>query len=225
MALRCLRTHHQTVGRSCFHFNYSTKKPTNKTVPLLWDCRESDSTAGEAVTVQLHSWGRGASGQLGGGSEEIRIYPGAVASFLLPPSFTLSSPIPGRILSSKSTGKDEDEVVKIGISCGLFHSALLVNGQLWIWGKGDGGRLGLGHEDPAFVPTLNAHLGSRSIASIALGGLHSVALNSLGQVYTWSVSLLSFAMVLTACFFFLILSPFLVGWSFLTFFNRIRVAS
>ena len=33
-----------------------------------------------------------------------------------------------------------------------------MNGKLWIWGKGDGGRLGFGHEDAAFVPTLNPYL-------------------------------------------------------------------
>nr|XP_027078647.1 RCC1 domain-containing protein RUG3, mitochondrial-like isoform X5 [Coffea arabica] len=185
VCLRYLRTQHQTLGRHYFHFNYSTKNPTNKAVPLLWDYRESGSTAQEGVTVQLHSWGRGASGQLGGGIEEIRIYPAAVASLLLPPSFTLSSPIPGRLSVSESSAENENDVVKVGISCGLFHSALLVNGQLWIWGKGDGGRLGLGHEEPVFVPTLNSHLGSNLVKCVALGGVHSVVLNSLGQVFTW----------------------------------------
>ncbi|XP_027078647.2 RCC1 domain-containing protein RUG3, mitochondrial isoform X2 [Coffea arabica] len=185
ICLRYLRTQHQTLGRHYFHFNYSTKNPTNKAVPLLWDYRESGSTAQEGVTVQLHSWGRGASGQLGGGIEEIRIYPAAVASLLLPPSFTLSSPIPGRLSVSESSAENENDVVKVGISCGLFHSALLVNGQLWIWGKGDGGRLGLGHEEPVFVPTLNSHLGSNLVKCVALGGVHSVVLNSLGQVFTW----------------------------------------
>lgn len=54
-----------------------------------------------------------------------------------------------------------------------------------MWGKGDGGRLGFGHENPAFLPTLNPYLDS--VSSVALGGLHSVALTSLGEVFTWSV--------------------------------------
>lgn len=74
-------------------------------------------------------------------------------------------------------------MVEVGISCGLFHSAALVDGQFWVWGKGDGGRLGLGHENSVFVPTLNPHLGG--VKSLALGGLHSVALTSLGQVFSW----------------------------------------
>lgn len=76
--------------------------------------------------------------------------------------------------------------MEIGISCGLFHSALVVDGKLWIWGKGDGGRLGFGHEDSVFVPTMNPNFDS-AVKSIALGGLHSVALDSLGRVFTWSV--------------------------------------
>lgn len=156
-------------------------------VALLWESKSTDSQ--KAVTVQLYSWGRGASGQLGGGIEEIRIYPSPVASFSLSPTFRLSSPIPGRLPSAPvllSSSFNEGKVdVEIGISCGLFHSALLVDGNLWIWGKGDGGRLGFGHENPVFVPTLNTHLDS--VRSVALGGLHSVALNSLGQVFTWSV--------------------------------------
>ncbi|KAF3672272.1 putative F-box/kelch-repeat protein-like isoform X1 [Capsicum annuum] len=152
----------------------SSSSSFSSKIPLLWDSKSTDS-----VNVQLYSWGRGASGQLGGGIEEIRIYPSPIASFSLSPNFQLSSPIPGRLPSDDGQAVD----VEIGISCGLFHSALLVDGNLWIWGKGDGGRLGFGHENPVFVPTLNEHLDS--VTSVALGGLHSVALNSLGQVFTW----------------------------------------
>ncbi|OIS99955.1 PREDICTED: E3 ubiquitin-protein ligase HERC2 [Nicotiana attenuata] len=160
------------------HLSFSYFSTSSK-VPLLWKSEITDSSE-SITTVQLYSWGRGASGQLGGGIEEIRIYPSPVASFSLPPTFRLSSPIPGRLPSSNNLGNAD---VEIGISCGLFHSALLADENLWIWGKGDGGRLGFGHENPVFVPTLNTNL--ESVKSVALGGLHSVALNSLGQVFTW----------------------------------------
>lgn len=52
-----------------------------------------------------------------------------------------------------------------------------------MWGKGDGGRLGFGHENPAFLPTLNPYLDN--IKSISLGGMHSVALTYDGEVFTW----------------------------------------
>ncbi|XP_052208958.1 RCC1 domain-containing protein RUG3, mitochondrial [Diospyros lotus] len=158
---------------------------TANKVPILW---KPAVDSGEAtITVQLLSWGRGSSGQLGGGAEETRLYPAPVASLLLPASFRLSHPIPGRLpplaIADRFGDGVDSEAVEVGISCGLFHSALLVDGKLWIWGKGDGGRLGFGHENPSFVPTLNPNLDS--VRSVALGGLHSVALDSLGQVFTW----------------------------------------
>lgn len=75
--------------------------------------------------------------------------------------------------------------MEVGISCGLFHSAVLIDGKFWVWGKGDGGRLGLGHEDSVFVPKLNPYM--IDVKALALGGLHSIALNSSGQVFSWSV--------------------------------------
>lgn len=60
------------------------------------------------------------------------------------------------------------------ISCGMVHSSVVVDSKLWIRGKGNGGRLGLGHEDPAFVLTLKPS--PDGVRCIALGDLHSAAL-------------------------------------------------
>lgn len=156
--------------------SYSTTK-----TPTLYTTDTPDST-----TIQLLSWGKGASGQLGGGVEETRLYPSPVTNLLLPKSsFTLFK-TPGLLPGPDGVNK----VVEMGISCGLFHSCLVVDGALWVWGKGDGGRLGLGHENSLFVPTLNPHLDN--VRSVALGGLHSVALTSAGEVFTWSESLQPF---------------------------------
>ncbi|KAL8511301.1 hypothetical protein ACS0TY_017924 [Phlomoides rotata] len=155
-----------------------------KSSPLIYDYTTnstSPTTTDESITLQLFSWGRGASGQLGGGIEEIRMYPAPVGIINVPPNFSLFRSIPGRLPQVLSSGETRLEV---GISCGLFHSGLVVDGKLWIWGKGDGGRLGFGHENPAFVPTLNPNLES-DVRSISLGGLHSVALDVLGRVFTW----------------------------------------
>ncbi|KAE9453581.1 hypothetical protein C3L33_14545, partial [Rhododendron williamsianum] len=187
MAAFC-RSPASSVFRTC-HRHISSSSNKNNKIPLLWTnpTADSESVSDDAsITLQLLSWGRGASGQLGGGTEEIRLYPAPLASLLLPPSFRLSNPIPGRLTdynNDNSHSSDGDGDVEVGISCGLFHSALLVDGKVWIWGKGDGGRLGFGHENSVFVPTLNPNLDF--VRSLALGGLHSVALNSLGQVFTW----------------------------------------
>ena len=162
-------------------YSHSYSSKSNKKVPLIY--KPTTDPQNDTVTVQLLSWGRGASGQLGGGIEEIRLYPAPIATLLLPPSFRLSSPIPGCLPPPPTTA---EPAVEVAVSCGLFHSGLVVDEKFWIWGKGDGGRLGLGHENPVFVPTLNPNVGGGGcVRSIALGGLHSVALNSLGQVYTW----------------------------------------
>ncbi|KAJ8760134.1 hypothetical protein K2173_010990 [Erythroxylum novogranatense] len=151
-------------------------------VPIIYKSQEiNEETQNEPLTLQLLSWGRGASGQLGGGTEEIRLYPAPVANLhVLPSSFNLSS-TPGQVHLVKEEEKGRSS--EVGISCGLFHSAIIVDGNLWIWGKGDGGRLGFGHENPAYFPTLNPNLDP--VKCIALGGVHSVALTSLGQVFTW----------------------------------------
>ncbi|KAG7613737.1 Regulator of chromosome condensation RCC1 [Arabidopsis suecica] len=148
----------------------------NTKVPILYTSPDIDS---DPVTLQLFSWGRGASGQLGGGIEEIRMYPSPVANLLFrsDQSFSLAQ-TPGRIDADSSS-------FRIGISCGLFHSGLTIDGDLWIWGKGDGGRLGFGQENSVFVPNLNPLFEEHSIRCIALGGLHSVALTHQGDVFTW----------------------------------------
>ncbi|KAJ4900362.1 hypothetical protein Rs2_14313 [Raphanus sativus] len=65
--------------RSSFTRRFSSTRNTQRSggstkVPTLYTSPEigSDSTT---TTLQLLSWGRGASGQLGGGIEEIRMYP------------------------------------------------------------------------------------------------------------------------------------------------------
>ncbi|KAJ0087683.1 hypothetical protein Patl1_33097 [Pistacia atlantica] len=105
-------------------------------IPLLYT--HTNDNQNDAVTLQLLSWGRGASSRLGGGIEE-------------------------------------------WVGCGW---------KAWrVWGKGDGGRLGFGHENSVFVPSLNPYLGDDPVQCVALGGVHSVALTSLGKIFTWSVSI------------------------------------
>ncbi len=77
----------------------------------------------------------------------------------------------------------EAHLNEVGISCGLFHSCLWENGNLWVWGKGDGGRLGLGSEGSMYSPVLNPNIAG--VKMVALGGLHSAAVTEDGSVYTW----------------------------------------
>lgn len=164
-----MRTNIRTLSR-CFSASRGKVFNLYKSPGITEDSR---------VTLQVLSWGRGASGQLGGGIEESRIYPEAVVNLILPPASFSLSPISGRLpLPNKP-----QSLHSVEISCGLFHSGLVLDGNLWLWGKWDGGRLGFGHENPAFLPTLNPFM--NSVRSLALGGVHSVALSLAGQVFTW----------------------------------------
>lgn len=69
------------------------------------------------------------------------------------------------------------------ISCGSSHSAAAtVGGELWMWGSGDGGRLGLGMPmvdvfRPCRVDSL-VEAGQR-ISDVSCGGTHTIALSSV----------------------------------------------
>jgi alpha-tubulin suppressor-like RCC1 family protein len=64
------------------------------------------------------------------------------------------------------------------VSCGLFHSAALLDGHLFMWGKGQGGRLGIGNDQPRYQP---ARVPLADVSSVDLGGLHSLAVTK-GEV-------------------------------------------
>ncbi|KAJ0088314.1 hypothetical protein Patl1_33103 [Pistacia atlantica] len=171
-----LRQSLTALTRQCRHL--STSSSSTK-IPLLYT--HTNDNQNDAVTLQLLSWGRGASGQLGGGIEEVRLYPAPVANLILSLPFTISQ-TPGRLVQKDS---EVGSISSLNTSCGLFHSGLVVDGKLWVWGKGDGGRLGFGHENSVFVPSLNAYLGVDPVQCVALGKVHSVALTSLGKIFTW----------------------------------------
>ncbi|CAI6005251.1 unnamed protein product [Closterium sp. NIES-65] len=61
-----------------------------------------------------------------------------------------------------------------------------LRGRLWAWGRGDGGRLGLGNEISLFSPTLNPDFPQgTAVRSAAAGGLHSLAVSERGELFTW----------------------------------------
>ncbi|PWA85144.1 regulator of chromosome condensation (RCC1) family protein [Artemisia annua] len=152
----------------------TTATTTTNKLPILHTTTTSSS---DDVTLQLLSWGRGSSGQLGTGNEHSQIYPSPISTLFVPHnSYTTSPP---------STCQNDGGLMEISVVCGLFHSGAVVDGRLWIWGKGDGGRLGFGDEETVFRPRVNENVGKGGVRRVALGGLHSVAVDSLGDVYSW----------------------------------------
>jgi alpha-tubulin suppressor-like RCC1 family protein len=121
---------------------------------------------------EVHCWGRNEYGQLGDGTTEDWLTPVPV----------LQSPGGPRL-----TGVQAPEL-------GLFHSCALVNGsEVRCWGRNDSGQLGDGTTEGRLTPVpvllspgLTPMIG---VQPLALGGWHSCALVSEGEVQCWGQNL------------------------------------
>ena len=77
-----------------------------------------------------------------------------------------------------------DELVNIKqLACGNDHSiALLENGDIYSWGKSEGGVLGYMDKDIEFVPKKIKSL--KNVEKIYAGSLHNIAISD-GKIYSW----------------------------------------
>lgn len=74
---------------------------------------------------------------------------------------------------------------KFKVACGGFHTAAIAeDGEVYTWGGGEHGQLGLGDKINKVTPTLVAGM-DYPIVQITCGWSHTVALSSCGKVYTW----------------------------------------
>jgi len=109
--------------------------------------------------LALFTWGAGVAGALGHGSEYNERLPRRVEDLALEAALS-------------AAGSD------CALACGLFHYAVRAGSRVFLFGRGAGGRLGLGDESSATRPT---ELGGLApVAGLALGGLHSVFLTRAG---------------------------------------------
>jgi E3 ubiquitin-protein ligase HERC2 len=108
----------------------------------------------------VYSWGNGDDGQLGHGKAVNELLPRMVQG---------------------TFGKGIVE-----IAAGNRHAcALTSSGDVYAWGLGEGGRLGLGDSRTQLTPRLLKSLRQVNVIHIACGERHSLALTSEGQVYSW----------------------------------------
>lgn len=73
------------------------------------------------------------------------------------------------------------------VSCGQAHSlAVSEQGQVFAWGAGEGGQLGLGAiETTVRIPRLVKRLCDHRISQVMCGNQHCIALSRDGQLFTW----------------------------------------
>lgn len=72
------------------------------------------------------------------------------------------------------------------VSMGSYHGAVLLeSGDVFSFGKGDWGRLGLGANYDAPVPAYMLFFKDKPVKQIALGSSHSAAVTRDGRLYTW----------------------------------------
>lgn len=148
--------------------------------------------------AEVWTWGKGEEGQLGHATENLEKQPKRVDVLLYTTSSSgvedsseapsgAADVTPTSAPDATTSGASERRGVDSGsereggkkrqafagqISCGLFHSAALLEGLLFTWGKGQGGRLGIGDDQPRYQP---ARVPLDDVSAVALGGLHSLA--------------------------------------------------
>jgi alpha-tubulin suppressor-like RCC1 family protein/phosphodiesterase/alkaline phosphatase D-like protein len=118
------------------------------------------------ANTRLTSWGRNDSGQLGDRSQTDRYSPVAVYS--------------SGVLAGKTV---------VATACGSNHSlALCSDGTLAAWGSNYEGQLGDGTTNLSLVPVevdRSGDLAGKTIAAVAAGSSHSLALCSDGTLVAW----------------------------------------
>ncbi|KAK9908199.1 hypothetical protein WJX75_004163 [Coccomyxa subellipsoidea] len=116
---------------------------------------------------EVYSWGNGANYQLGTEAEGLQLMPNRLDSL------HGTTPI-------------------VALAAAKFHSAAVAkDGSLYTWGFGRGGRLGHPEfhihsgESAVILPRLVALPGRRTVAAVATGKHHTVAVTGAGELFTW----------------------------------------
>ncbi|KAL0378192.1 UNVERIFIED_CONTAM: Ultraviolet-B receptor UVR8, partial [Sesamum radiatum] len=118
-----------------------------------------------AVTMEgeVQSWGRNQNGQLGLGSTEDSLVPRKIEAF-------------------------QGISVKM-VAAGAEHTAAVTeDGQLYGWGWGRYGNLGLGDRDDRLVPGKVSTIQGEKMVLVACGWRHTISVSSSGSLYTYGWS-------------------------------------
>jgi len=115
---------------------------------------------------RVWTWGCGKQGQLGHSDEGNRLVP--------------------TLLAVESLGG----AAAVLVAAGYVHTvAVTLEGELWVWGHGRRGQLGLGDEANRLAPTRvgaeKAVFGGSPVLTVACGGAHTLAVTKDGALWTF----------------------------------------
>jgi len=115
---------------------------------------------------QLYTWGRSKEGQLGHGAYSADLKTPQLVTSLIEKGLRVSV-----------------------VACGKLHTvAVTTGGQLYAWGANSRGQLGIPNVPNQLTPCsiqASASGGQSAFTSVAAGDSHTIALDSLGSVWTW----------------------------------------
>jgi len=110
---------------------------------------------------KVWTWGNGRFGPLGHNDGENRLVP---------------TQLPGEALSGAAA---------VQVVAGAHHTvAVTLEGELWVWGHGGFGQLGLGDETNRLSPTL-VGIGESQVLTVACGSVHTLAVTRDGALWTF----------------------------------------
>ncbi|KAH9513369.1 putative E3 ubiquitin-protein ligase herc1 [Bulinus truncatus] len=199
--LHCAADEYTNTGAGPIDYNPSSSvAPGNK--------------ASQSVPASVYVWGSNSSHQLAEGSQEKILTPklttifadcqqveaGQFCSFLLHPDGSVSACGKGsygrlglgdsnnQTMPRKLTFDSPVVIKKISSSKGSDGHTLALNteGELYSWGDGDYGKLGLGGNHTQKSPKLiQGPLAQKVVKTMSAGYRHSAAVTFDGQLYTW----------------------------------------
>jgi RCC1 and BTB domain-containing protein len=115
---------------------------------------------GGVAQGQLYSWGSGRSGQLGHGDTQTLVLPRLVEAL--------------------------NGLVVTNVACGSAHTAVVTKaGEVWTWGWGHFGQLGIGSNKNAVTPCRVTALQGVRVILAACGSAHTAVTSDNGHTYTW----------------------------------------
>jgi len=137
-------------------------------------CGEYHMAAIEQTEGGVYTWGKGSYGALGTGTDSKQLEPQKV------------------VLNVTISGKSEGHLKGASyVDCGYCTTAAVINdGELWVWGAGSDGRLGLGQLDgrvwvPRRVEITSTGEPMPKVKQVSMGSWHCGAVTEDGDLFMW----------------------------------------